>query len=158
MFSRSLLFGILARVVLILSVALCWAALERSLRWPQYYLSSSPKTEMQRVFPQKTLGEMVEHLKAQDALFVDARGLPDYNFGHIPTAISVPIDAELPTTGLDQLKKETRPVIVYCDGSECSASKEVAARLSHAGVKTVYLFTGGMHDWSAAGMPLQQSN
>ncbi|MFJ3710847.1 MULTISPECIES: rhodanese-like domain-containing protein [unclassified Streptomyces] len=93
-------------------------------------------------------------LNARDAagtLVVDVRAPAEYAAGHLPGAISVPLDAL--ETLLPELREAAagRDLIVVCAAGQRSAT--ACARLAAAGVTAVGV-AGGTHAWRAAGLPL----
>ncbi len=81
------------------------------------------------------------------AVFIDTRSSEKYRLGHIPGAISIPIEElsfeefSLENLGLDQ------KIITYCDGEECSQSVDLALYLEEAGFFDVYFFLSGWQEW-----------
>jgi rhodanese-related sulfurtransferase len=89
-------------------------------------------------------------------LFVDARSLADYEQGHIPGAISLPlgqydekIQSFLSRYSLDQ------PMVTYCSGRTCEDSHTLALLLSEAGFTDVRIFIDGFPGWKAEGYPVE---
>ena len=85
-------------------------------------------------------------------LWVDARGLREYEKGHIPDAVLLNEEhweSQLDHF-LDRWKRESR-VVIYCSSVSCEASQGVAARLKNeAGISDVYVLKGGWETWRAA--------
>lgn len=80
------------------------------------------------------------------ALWVDARPRQEFDQAHVAGALPLnedEWDASLPAV-LEQWTPG-RPLVVYCGGGACRASKEVAARLRDAGLSPVYVLRGGWH-------------
>ena len=95
-----------------------------------------------------TVTELNEHLqKGSDAQVVDVREADEVASGMIAGARHIPL-AQLPAR-LGELDK-TRPVVAVCRSGRRSAA--AADQLAAAGF-TSYTMTGGMLDWSAAGLP-----
>jgi rhodanese-related sulfurtransferase len=89
------------------------------------------------------------------ALFIDARGADEYAAGHIAGAVSVPFDEAFKDPKLvSAVDAQGRPIIVYCSGGDCEASKNLAYSLLGAGKKKVLVFTDGMPAWESAGYPV----
>jgi rhodanese-related sulfurtransferase len=67
---------------------------------------------------------------------------------HVPGALNVSeqqFDEQL-VQHLDTLQTNTKPVVVYCSGQKCEASRKVMERLKEMGfVKDAFVFKGG---WS----------
>jgi rhodanese-related sulfurtransferase len=86
----------------------------------------------------------------EPVLWVDARPESDYELEHIPGAVSLNPDnwpEQLPhfLDGWHSAEK----VVVYCSAASCETSREIADRLRHSGVDTVYYLKGGWEDWKA---------
>jgi rhodanese-related sulfurtransferase len=89
------------------------------------------------------------------ALFIDARGADEYAAGHIAGAVSVPFDEAFKDPKLvSAVDARGKPIIVYCSGGDCEASKNLAYSLLGAGKKKVLVFTDGMPAWESAGYPV----
>jgi len=83
---------------------------------------------------------------------LDARPDLHYGNGHIQGARLMPpgeyddriydVSAELPAE---------LPIVVYCEGGDCTSSLEVARRLIEDGWSNVHLYEGGFPEWEAAG-------
>lgn len=75
---------------------------------------------------------------------------------HIPYSVNVPADSP---DFIQQVKQHVvdsnTPVIVYCSGPQCPASKNAATRLEKAGFTNVMHFFGGMEEWKNAGKEVQ---
>ena len=46
------------------------------------------------------------------------------------------------------------PIVIYCDGGECSASKDLKKFLTVFGFTDVYIFPGGIAEWNSQDLPL----
>jgi len=85
------------------------------------------------------------------ALFLDVREQEDWNDGHIPGSVVIPLD-EL-ARRLGELPKD-REIVVVC--GQGVRSSEGARILVGAGFSPVACLTGGLGEWEAAGYPLEQ--
>jgi len=82
------------------------------------------------------------------AVVIDARPPEDFDAGHLPGAVNIPVDAT--TEEIDQqLEHAPRDgqVVVYCQSSGCPYAKLMAARLTALGFTKVAIFSGGWHEW-----------
>lgn len=100
------------------------------------------------------LSEAQRLFRDEGALFIDTREQEQYRLGHIPRALSVPLEsmAELDRS-LGNISKD-QTIVTYCDGEECSQSIDLAMRLEEIGYLDVYFFLGGWQEWLAAGYPI----
>lgn len=91
-----------------------------------------------------------------NALFVDARTREDYDNGHIPEAVSLPIGQfdELIDPFLDQYDIE-QPIVTYCSGRTCEDSHNLAQLLIDFGYIDVKVFIDGYPGWEAEGFPVE---
>lgn len=83
-----------------------------------------------------------------EVLWIDARPADQFAIKHMPGALNVSeqqFDEQL-VQHLDTLQMNAKPVVVYCSGQKCEASRKVMERLKQMGfVKDAYIFQGG---WS----------
>jgi rhodanese-related sulfurtransferase len=89
-------------------------------------------------------------------LFVDVRSQENYEQGHIPGAVSLPLDqydekiqSFLSRYSLDQ------PMVTYCSGRTCEDSHTLARLLLEAGFTDVRVFIDGFPGWEAEGYPVE---
>ena len=79
------------------------------------------------------------------AILLDVRPTVEYEHGHLPGAISMPVE-ELPNQ-VDSLPHDRR-IIAYCRGDYCLFADEAVAILRRLGFDAVRL-DGGWLEWSA---------
>ena len=104
-----------------------------------------------------TVTEARARAAAGPVVWLDARHLPEFEAGHIPGALllneydwenlliaAFPAITEAP---------EATPVIIYCDGQQCTASRAVRDRLRQTplGDRELLILRGGWLAWQAAG-------
>ncbi len=91
-----------------------------------------------------------------DVLFVDARSQDNYEDGHIPGAISLPVGQfdERIESFLNRYSSD-QPVVTYCSGRTCEDSHDLAQFLSDAGFTNVRIFIDGFPGWKAEGYPVE---
>src|SRR5829696_7618775 len=94
---------------------------------------------------------LMERLTDGSVVVLDVRPEEEYRAGHIPGAISVPVDALEAT--LQTLLKD-REIVAYCRGPYCVFSDEAVAFLRSRGYRA-YRLRQGLPDWRAAGMPVE---
>jgi len=99
---------------------------------------------------------------AEGLLFIDSRSRDDFAAGHIPGALSVPLERI-------QRSRKTAPgsvtldfpgaqtLIVYCEGGDCQTSISLAKIIHDKGYKDIRIFAGGWAEWHAAGLPEERS-
>ena len=91
-----------------------------------------------------------------EALFVDARSQNDYDNGHIPGAVSLPVGRfeERIESFLNRYPAE-QPIVTYCSGRTCEDSHNLAQFLSDVGFTNVRVFIDGFPGWEAEGYPIE---
>ena len=91
-----------------------------------------------------------------NVLFLDARSQDDYEDGHIPGALSLPVGQfdERIESFLNQHSPDTR-IVTYCSGRTCEDSHNLARLLSDAGFTHVSVFIDGFPGWEAQGFPIE---
>ena len=101
-----------------------------------------------------TKEELWRRLKRKDRLVVlDVRPEEEYAAGHIPGAVSIP---------LEELKKRvkelprSKQIVAYCRGPLCALAPEATRYLKGKGYRVKRL-ADGAPDWEAAGLPLDTS-
>lgn len=86
------------------------------------------------------------------AVFVDARSADEYAAGHIAGAISLPFDDAFKQPELaKRLADHGKPIVTYCDGGDCTLSKDLAFTLIDQGHKRVLFYADGFPGWKAGG-------
>ena len=101
-----------------------------------------------------TREELARRLQDGDPLVVlDVRPVAEHVAGHLPGAVSIPIDelrrrlAELPAD---------REIVAYCRGPYCAFAHEAVAVLGEAGLQARRL-EDGFPEWQAAGLAITRS-
>lgn len=56
-----------------------------------------------------------------------------------------------------QVLDASQPVVIYCDGGDCDASKNLAILLQQAGFSKIYIFEAGFPDWKEHGFPVEST-
>jgi len=97
--------------------------------------------------------ELVRRVRAGRALVIDVRPREEYRAGHIPGALSVPVEeidkrlAELPA------RKE---IVAYCRGPYCVMAFDAVSHLRARGRRARRL-VDGFPEWRASGLPVEVS-
>jgi len=94
---------------------------------------------------------LMECLSDESVIVLDVRPEEEYRAGHIPGALSVPVDAL--EAALQTLPKN-KEIVAYCRGPYCVFSDEAVRALSARGYRASRL-TEGLPDWRAAGYPVE---
>ncbi|MCE9614219.1 MAG: rhodanese-like domain-containing protein [Lentisphaerae bacterium] len=84
-------------------------------------------------------------------LILDARPPDAYNAGHLPGALSLPVDeVDVAFPPLAPALDPATPLLVYCSGRECDESLRLGEFLRDQGYTNVSIFPGGYEAWMAA--------
>jgi rhodanese-related sulfurtransferase len=97
-----------------------------------------------------SLKELQRRLREGDITLIDVRPEAEYQAGHIPGALSVPV-AELKRR-LREIPKR-REVVAYCRGPYCVYSVEAVGILRKQGYRARRT-EHGLPDWQASGLPV----
>ncbi|PHM61540.1 ArsR/SmtB family transcription factor [Xenorhabdus ishibashii] len=95
--------------------------------------------------------ELLERLKAKSMTLLDVRPKEEFEQGHLPDAINIPVD-ELENR-LDELASN-KELIAYCRGPYCVLSAN-ALELLHAKGIQARRFKKGFSGWKEAGMRIE---
>jgi rhodanese-related sulfurtransferase/DNA-binding MarR family transcriptional regulator len=94
---------------------------------------------------------LATRLMSDSVTLVDVRPVEEFEAGHIPGAVSLPLErldelsASLPKNG---------EIVAYCRGRYCVLAVEAVERLRSAGFDAVRM-EDGVHEWTAMGMELE---
>jgi len=95
----------------------------------------------------------------QKAVFIDSRSGYEYRQGHIPGAISIPLEEAKEKKGeLLAIIPRERPLVLYCEGGNCLSSLSLARILHQSGFGNLRIFSGGWKEWTAAGLPVTKES
>ncbi len=111
-----------------------------------------------------TLAEAGDLFAAGQAVFIDSRTRLDFGSGHIPGALNLPLDEiknrsnlrERLSQGPVSLSAE-RTLVVYCEGGDCQTSIALAKLLHAQDFRDIRILMGGWAEWSASGLPVEES-
>lgn len=99
-----------------------------------------------------TKEELKKRLRNQDVVVIDVRPAEEFEAGHIPGALSVPL-GELKRRLRDLPK--SKEIVAYCRGQYCSFAPDAVRYLTSKGYQAK-LLQEGLPDWASAGLPLEQ--
>ncbi|MFC5212948.1 ArsR/SmtB family transcription factor [Streptomyces coerulescens] len=97
--------------------------------------------------------ELLARATAGEIVVLDVRPAEEYAAGHIPGAVSIPVDqlaervAELP---------ERTEVVAYCRGAYCVLAHDAVRLLRERG-RTAVRLTDGMLEWRLAELPVERA-
>ncbi|MGT2754329.1 ArsR/SmtB family transcription factor [Streptococcus ovis] len=93
--------------------------------------------------PQIALDEAIDLATKTDVLLLDLRPFEEYEAGHLPKAVSLPIDEF--DIRKSQLPKD-KTIIVYCRGRQCGYANLAAQDLQSLGY-SIYSLNRSFADW-----------
>ena len=114
---------------------------------PAWYLVVAPPQE-DEVTVERVKGEF-----GGKVLWLDARPEEQYVAGHIPEAKLLNEQGfnEQLFELIEVLQKNTLPVVIYCGGEKCEASRKIKERLVESlPMENVWVLKGGWPAWKAA--------
>ena len=94
--------------------------------------------------------ELLARVAAGDVVVLDVRPVEEYLAGHIPGAVSIPVD-EL-ADRISELPEESE-VVVYCRGEYCVLAYDAVRLLTDRGRRAIRL-NDGMLEWRLAKLPV----
>jgi rhodanese-related sulfurtransferase len=97
-----------------------------------------------------TREELIERARSGEVVVLDVRPVEEYAAGHIPGAISLPL--EHLEARLDELDPSVE-VVAYCRGPLCLLAPEAVASLRARGLRARCL-EDGLPEWRQAGLPI----
>lgn len=97
--------------------------------------------------------ELLQLVSSGEVVVVDVRPAGEYHAGHIPGAISIPLDSL--SKHLAKLPKN-QEVVAYCRGPYCMFAFEAVSQLRSQGYKARRL-EDGYPEWKAGQLPVEKS-
>ena len=89
---------------------------------------------------------------------MDVRGEGAYNSGHIPNAISAPLENILKMRQMiDGMVQGSTLIAVMCDSDQCSKAESAQEILVKLGYKNVRVLKGGWEGYKHSGQPIEGS-
>lgn len=96
-------------------------------------------------YQQITQEEAKEMMDTQEVIILDVREQDEYDSGHIPGAVLLPVGTIDETTAAEAIPEKDSTVLVYCRSG--NRSKTASAALADLGYTNIYEF-GGINTWS----------
>jgi rhodanese-related sulfurtransferase/DNA-binding transcriptional ArsR family regulator len=93
--------------------------------------------------------ELMQLAAAGDTMVIDVRPANEYEAGHVPGAINIPIES-LPQRLLDLPR--TQEIVAYCRGPYCMLAFDAVTRLREEGFRARRL-EDGFPEWKAENLP-----
>jgi rhodanese-related sulfurtransferase len=106
-----------------------------------------------------TLAEAEDLFLQGAAVFIDSRTVEKFRSGRILGAVNIPFEGELDTNSIDSLSyPEEQILVIYCDGSDCQSSVQLAKDLHERGFLSLKVFFGGWEEWLREGLPIEDDS
>ena len=109
--------------------------------------------EQKNSFQSISIDELIEKVRQENVVVLDVRPEKEYRAGHIPQALSVPM--EHLSERIAALPKD-KPVIVYCRGPFCVFADEAVEQLQKQGIKA-WRLEEGFPDWKSRNLPFHMA-
>lgn len=101
--------------------------------------------------------ELFNLLNDDQMIIIDARQQLEFELGHIPGALNIPIDKfEVEYTKFSDLLKQYNSIVTYCSEMSCTDSELMAQKLIDMGYTTVLVYKGGYDEWLTIGYPIEK--
>jgi len=98
--------------------------------------------------------ELNERLARGEVVVLDVRPEPEYDAGHIPGALSVPLEA---LEAIAAKLPRRREIVAYCRGPYCVYADDAVRLLRRRGLKARRLDVG-LPEWRRAGLPVETTS
>lgn len=95
-------------------------------------------------YQQITQEEAKEMMDTQEVIILDVREQDEYDSGHIPGAVLLPVGSIDETTAAEVIPEKDSTVLVYCRSG--NRSKTASSALADLGYTNIYEF-GGINTW-----------
>ena len=95
-------------------------------------------------YQQITQEEAKEMIDSQEVIILDVREQSEYDSGHIPGAVLLPVGAIDEDTAAEVIPEKDSTVLVYCRSG--NRSKTASSTLAGLGYTNIYEF-GGINTW-----------
>ena len=96
--------------------------------------------------------KLLELMNKDEVTVINVLASFSYKEEHIKGSISMPFNI-LEDGGWNKLE-QGKPVIPYCAGKTCNASRRAGEILESHGMK-VYVYEGGLSEWRESGYPME---
>lgn len=95
-------------------------------------------------YQQITQEDAKEMMDTQEIIILDVREQDEYDSGHIPGAVLLPVGTIDETTAAEAIPEKDSTVLVYCRSG--NRSKTASSTLAELGYTNIYEF-GGINTW-----------
>ena len=109
-----------------------------------FLLTGCGGTATSDAYQQITQEEAKEMMDTQEVIILDVREQDEYDSGHIPGAVLLPVGTIDETTAVEVVPEKDSTVLVYCRSG--NRSKTASSTLAELGYTNIYEF-GGINTW-----------
>ena len=109
-----------------------------------FLLTGCGGTAADDAYQQITQEEAKEMMDTQEVIILDVREQDEYDSGHIPGAVLLPVGTIDETTAAEVIPEKDSTVLVYCRSG--NRSKTASSTLAERGSTGIYEF-GGINTW-----------
>lgn len=118
-----------------------------------FLLAAGPLTQYIHGIKNANAAQTVQLLNREDGVVVDVCEPKEFQSGHVPNAINLPLST-LPNRLRELDKYKNKPVIVACRAG--NRSMKGAVMLRKSGFAAVYNLSGGMLAWEKDNLPVEK--
>lgn len=139
-----------AVVILVLTLAAAAGTQRWHPRAPAWYVDQQPLAD-----DEVTLAQVQEKWNGE-VLWIDARPRSDYEAGHVPGALLLNEQEadQLMFDLFEKLQDNQKPIVVYCSGEACQASRKIRQYLKERiAAQDIFVLRGG---WNEAKKRMEQ--
>ena len=119
-----------------------------------YLIFSGPLMQFMHGIKSVNPAQAVQLMNREGAVVVDVCEVKEFEIGHIPHAINVPL-ASLKDQLSKLQKHKDKPIVVSCRSGNLSI--KAASSLHQQGFARVYLLSGGILAWERDNLPLERT-
>ena len=105
---------------------------------------NASNTSSESDYQQISQEEAKEMMDTQDVIILDVREQDEYDSGHIPGAVLLPVGTIDEETAAEEIPEKDSTVLVYCRSG--NRSKTASSALAELGYTNIYEF-GGINTW-----------
>lgn len=119
-------------------------------------LAADVKVEADEVINDQMVGFYEQGSIGKNVWVVDSRPVGKFIAGHIPGAVSLPLDMlkKNPNSAEKLGAPKAGKLVFYCSGRECTLSVDSAAMFREMGYTDVWVYRNGVPGWNQKAQPL----
>ena len=112
-------------------------------------IAASQDSQFGTFLPKLTTSQVARQLETPGVAIVDARLPTDFHAGHLPGAVSIPVNSTPDhfQAALAHVPQDSR-IVIYSHSNGCPYGENVAKELIALGYKKIWLYRGGWVEWA----------